>query len=108
MTFYFNPNQKPNMLLRKQELQQSVTTDRTQTIKHDVLTRWHSRLGAMSTFLVHYADIKDVAEELQFPVSRISRLSVQGRNTLAEFITVLTNVRCVARIIEADREITMF
>ena len=107
VTSYPMQNQKPNMHLREKQLQKGVTPDRVQTLKHDISTRWHSRLRALSTFLSLYDDIRSFAEELKVPSSRLPKLSVDELETVAEFIIVLQEVRRVASKLEADGEITM-
>ena len=49
VTSYFNQNKKANMLFRKMQLKRGVTPDRLKTLKHDIPTRWHSRLAALSS-----------------------------------------------------------
>lgn len=107
VTSYFNQNQKAYMLFRKKQRQRGVTSDRLQTLKHDIQTRWHSRLAALSSYLSCYDEIMAVAGELEVPSSRLRRLSTDELNTIAEFVTVLNEIRRVARQLEADRKVTM-
>lgn len=79
VTSFFNQNQKADMLLRKNQADRGITQDRMQTLKHDIPTRWHSRLGAMVTYLSRYNDIVAVADELNIANSRIPRLSLDAK-----------------------------
>ena len=54
-----------------------------------------------------YDEIIALADQLGVPSSRIPRLSIEGLNTIAEFITVMNEVRRVACQLEADRKVTM-
>lgn len=106
-TKYLNHRTKAKKLLRKEQLASGVTHVRIQTVKHDIPTRWHSRICSMLTFLTRYNDILSLAEEMSVPSSQIPKLSVDHKNTMAEFIVVLGEVRRVYRQLEAHRKVTM-
>ena len=107
VTSYFNQNQKATMLYRKMQLKRGLMPDRLKTLKHDIPTRWHSHLASLSSYLGCYDEIIAAADQLGVPSSRIPRLSSEERNTIAEFITVMNEVRLFARQLEADRKVTM-
>ena len=61
----------------------------------------------MLTYLTEYDNIFKVKDEFSISEEDLPSLSLDERNTLAEFVTVLAEVRRVARQFEADRELTM-
>lgn len=107
VTSYFNFHTKANLLFLEKQRKAGVTDDRLHRLKHDVATRWHSRLGAMVTYLTELDHISAVTEELSIDADAVPSLTVNEQNTLAEFIKVLAEVRRVARQLEADRKVTM-
>lgn len=106
-TTFFNHHPKELMFLRKLQVKSGVTQDRIMTLKQSISTQWHSRLAAMLSYLTLYDEIMTVANKNGITSSKIQRLSVDQRNTLGEYISVLSEVRRVARQLEADRKVTM-
>lgn len=107
VTTYFNHHQKAAQLLAQKQGEEGITKDRVHRLKHDIPTRWHSRLAAMSVYLCRIHNISEVAEELEISSEHLPTLSEDQQDVLAEFITVLAEVRRVARELEADRKVTM-
>lgn len=50
------------MRLRSRQEQGVVTNIRIQQLRHDVQTRWHLRLAAMTTFITRCSSIEAVIE----------------------------------------------
>ena len=107
VTSYFNYHPKAVQLLKRKQRESGVGQDRTHYLKHDVPTRWHSRLSAMMTHICELDNITSVLDELGVTHETVPRMSKEQENTLAELINVLAEVRRVARQLEADRYITM-
>lgn len=107
VTTYFNQHPKANQLLVATQLDHGITDDRIQKLKHNIPTRWHSRLGAMTTYLTRLNDIDHVKKTLDITDMELPSLSSSQQNTLAEFIIVLGEVRRVARQLEADKYVTL-
>lgn len=107
VTTYFNQHKKATILLMEKEASTGITQDRLRRLKHDIPTRWHSRLGAMLNYLTQIHSISAVKEELEIPDSDVPPLTTEKQNTLAEIITVLAEVRRVARQLEADQKVTL-
>ena len=107
VTTYFNFHSKANVLLKQKQVDSGVTNDRIKRLKHDISTRWHSRLVAMLNYIAEYENICEVAEEQGISQEDVPPLSETERDTLAEVIYVLAEVRRVARQLEADRSVTM-
>lgn len=66
-----------------------VTQDRPKYLKHDISTRWNSRLAAMITYNSQTENISEVSIEMKITASQIPPFSSQEQKTLAEFRTVL-------------------
>lgn len=64
VTTYCNHHQKAAQLLAQKQAEEGVTRDRLQRLKHDIPTRWHSRLATMSVYLCRLHKISAVAEDL--------------------------------------------
>ena len=107
VTSYFNQHPKANMLFLAKQQSAGVTQDRLQYLKHDIPTRWHSRLAAMSRHLARSEEISAVASELNIRQSQLAIMSKEQENILAEYVTVLGELRRVARQLEADRKVTL-
>lgn len=107
VTKYFNYHSKAAILLKQKQIDSGVTNDRLHRLKHDIPTRWHSRLGAMLTYITEYDNILKVVTELNISESEVPLLNQAERDTFAEIITVLAEFRRVARQLEADRKVTM-
>lgn len=107
VTTYFNQHKKATILLLEKEAGIGITQDRLRRLKHDIPTRWHSRLGAMLNYLTQIHSISAVKEELKISDSDVPPLTTEKQNTLAEMITVLAEVRRVARQLEADQKVTL-
>lgn len=61
VTTYFNHHQNAAQLLAQDQFQIGVSPDRLQKLKHDIPTRWHSRLAAMNVYLSRLKDITAVS-----------------------------------------------
>lgn len=107
VTTYFRYHSKAEHCLNRVQLDNGVTSDRIQRLKHDIHTRWHSRLAAMKTHMGRLDDIVTVVGELEIPHSQVPIFSEEQQNTMAEFIVILDEVRRVSRQLEADRTVTM-
>eukprot|EP00178_Gracilaria_changii_P018359 TRINITY_DN5240_c0_g1_i1.p1 TRINITY_DN5240_c0_g1~~TRINITY_DN5240_c0_g1_i1.p1 ORF type:complete len:324 (-),score=45.96 TRINITY_DN5240_c0_g1_i1:1162-2133(-) len=107
VTTYFNHHQKTAQLLSRKQLEEGNTQDRIQRLKHDIPTRWHSRLAAMSVYLCRINTINAVVQQLNISSEDIPSLTTKQQDVLAEFVSVLAEVRRVARQLEADRKVTM-
>ena len=84
-----------------------VTNGRIHRIKHDIPTRWHSRLGALYTYKTKIDNTCKVAEELNLASDDLFSMSRDERKVLADITFVLAEIRRVARHLEADRAVTM-
>lgn len=107
VTKYFNYHGKAYSLLKEKQMDSGVTPDRIRRLKHDIPTRWHSRLGAMLNYITEFDNICKVAEELDISSDDLPSMNREELNVLADVIHVLAEVRRVARQLEADRAVTM-
>lgn len=107
VTSFFNYHTKANILFLQKQKRSGVTNDRFHYLRHDIPTRWHSRLGAMVIYLTDIDHIEAVREEMKIESTSLPTLNIEEQNTLAEFIKVLREFRRVARQLEADRNVTM-
>ena len=64
VTTYFNQHMKATIHRLEKEANIGVTQDRFLRLKHDVPTRWHSRLGSMLNYFVQIDHIAEVTKEL--------------------------------------------
>lgn len=97
VTKYFNYHVKASVKLREVQLGIGVTQDRLQKLKHDIPTRWHSRLGAMLTYITELEKISSVVSMLNISSKDVPNPTNEKRNTLAELIYVLAEVLSVER-----------
>lgn len=95
------------MRLRSKQEQYGVRNDRIQQLRHDVPTRWYSRLVAMITVITRRANNKAVVDELGIPKTRVPIRSVDQGNNLPEFITVLKEFRRVAHQLQVNQTLTI-
>lgn len=107
VTSYFNFHTKAKFLPSEKQMYDGVTSDRTKRLKHDIPTRWHSIVRTILTYLSWYHNIVDVTEDLPISENDVLSMTAWDRDTLAERITVLVEVRSVTKQLEADREETM-
>ena len=107
VTSYFNHHQKAVQLSAQKQVEEGVTRYSLQRLKHDIPKRWHSRLAAISTYSCLLHTIYAVAQELNIDNDDLSTRAEDQPDVLAEFITVLAEVRRVARQLEADGKVTM-
>lgn len=84
-----------------------VTQDRLHRLKRDIPTRWHSRLGTMLTYITEVNNIAAICNELDLSSDDVPQMKDVQKNTFAEIIYVLAEVRRVARLLEADRKVAM-
>lgn len=61
----------------------------------------------MLTYLSQYHNISKVTDDLKIPERYVPGMSKWDRDTLAEIITVLYELRCLARQLEADRKVAI-
>ena len=107
VTSYFRHHTKMEQRLIELQLSEGVTRDRIERLKHDIQTRWHSRLSAMSSHMSRLNNIAAVANEFDVSSDDLPLFTQDQQDTMAEFITILSEVRRVARQLEADRKVTM-
>lgn len=70
---------------------------RMNRLKYEVPTRWHSRMSSRLTYITKIDNIAVVALELDFSSYDLPHMNSEQRNTLAEIIHVLAEVRNVAQ-----------
>lgn len=104
---YFSQHQEASQLLAEEQFGNGLTQDRIQRLKHDIPTRWHSRLAAMLVYLTQSKAVASIAQKLDIPPSVLPPFSGDEEDLLAEFVTVLAEVRRVARELEAVRKVTL-
>lgn len=107
VTSYFNYHAKSNVLFIEKQRAAGVTNDRLHRLKHNIPTRWHSRLGAMLTYLTDFDHVSAVKEEMEIDDDALPTLTPDELVILAEFVKVLAEVRRVARQLEADQKVSM-
>lgn len=95
------------ILLHEKLSKTGVTEDRIHRLKREIPTRWHSRLGAMLTYITEVENIAKVAAEMSIDSSDWPTIIEEQKNLLAEFILVLAEVRRIARQLEADHKVKM-
>lgn len=103
----FNNNPKGKLLLQRTQRDEGMTKNLLQSLK----TR-HLNPQAFETFChvrISYKDniIETIASKRNIPNSGLPRMSLEQQILLAEFFTVLSEVRRVARQFEADRKVEM-
>ena len=107
VTTYFNHHQKAAQLLIELQKEKNVPNDRIQKLKHDIPTRWHSRLSAMLVYLCRSDTLSKVAQKLGISETDLRLLSSDDIESMSQIVVVLAEVRRVARELESDRRVTM-
>ena len=107
VTKYFRHLTNAEQRLIAMQLESGVTHDRVERLKHDIQTRWHSRLSAMLSHMSRLPNISAIATELNISSSDLPIFTQDQQDTMAEFIIVLSEIRRVSRQLEADRKVTM-
>lgn len=103
---YFNHHRKVAQMQVAHQLESGVSNDRPVRYKLDVLTRWHSRIAAMVTYMTHADLIQKVTGELNVSECDLSVFQPEKERMVAKFIVVLKEVCQVASALEAGRKMS--
>lgn len=80
----------------------TFSRDRIVCLQKVRTTRWHSKLVAIEKYIVLVPILKKV-----LPEDAPKLLSASDEELLAECVLVMREVRCVARMMEFDRQVTI-
>lgn len=83
LTSYFNQNPKAAQLLLINKFSDGLTADRLQRLKHEIPTRWNSRLSEMMKYLTHKENISNVAKKLLIVAEELTQLVGDQHNILS-------------------------
>lgn len=98
---------KSQCAVREMQRAEGTTNDMMQRLKHEIQTRWHSKISSMTTQLTRTETIAAVASNLKIPQTKLPRMTQEQQNILVELIVALKEVRRVARELEADKNVSM-
>lgn len=78
------------------QLNEGITKNRVQKLKHDIQTRWQSRLTEMEMYFSRVNAIASVCKELNIQTLAVLHLWTDRLCTPAEYIKVMIEVQRVA------------
>lgn len=93
-------------LLFLKQSKEGISGNRVQRLKNDITIHWYSRSAAVPLYLSRIDIINAIVQDLSISSEDVPSPSSEQRHALAEFVTVLAEVRCEAQL-EVYQKATM-